>query len=159
MARTLEVIGERWTLLIVRDAFYGVRRFGDFVSHLNIPRAVLTERLKSLTENDVLQRVPGSGRRMEYELTAKGIALWPTVRSMLTWGSEYYAPKGPLRIFRHAADDGELDPIGRCASCGQLVGVEDTVATPGPGLPNRASADPVTEALSQPHRLLTPLRS
>jgi DNA-binding HxlR family transcriptional regulator len=62
LARTLEVVGERWTLLIVRDAFYGVRRFGDFAAHLGIPRAVLAERLKSLTAAGVLARVPAGGR-------------------------------------------------------------------------------------------------
>ena len=61
LARTLEVVGERWTLLIVRDAFYGVRRFGDFAAHLGIPRAVLAERLKSLTAAGVLARVPAWG--------------------------------------------------------------------------------------------------
>src|ERR1700753_299078 len=88
LARTLEVVGERWTLLIVRDAFFGVRRFGDFAAHLAIPRAVLAERLKSLTAAGVLARVPAQavpggahgadgrqrtgGGHPEYELTAKG---------------------------------------------------------------------------------------
>ena len=59
LARALEIVGERWTLLIVRDAFFGVRRFGDFAAHLRIPRAVLAERLKSLTAAGVLTRGTG----------------------------------------------------------------------------------------------------
>src|SRR5215467_11562352 len=85
LARTLEVVGERWTLLIVRDAFYGMRRFGDFAAQLGIPRAVLTNRLRSLVEAGVLDRDEDG-----YRLTAKGIALWPVVRAMMAWGDEYY---------------------------------------------------------------------
>src|SRR5438309_3622334 len=89
LARALEVVGERWTLLIVRDAFYGVRRFGDFAAHLSIPRAVLTERLMTLVAADVMQRVDGG-----YQLTAKGLSLWPVVRSLAAWGDQHYAPNG-----------------------------------------------------------------
>jgi DNA-binding HxlR family transcriptional regulator len=85
LARSLEIIGERWTLLIVRDAFWGVRRFGDFVDHLGIPRAVLTSRLKTLTAAGVMRRVAGE-RHLEYELTAKGTALWPAILSLMSWG-------------------------------------------------------------------------
>src|SRR5579871_2602495 len=104
VARALEVLGERWTLLIVRDAFYGVRRFGDFVAHLDIPRAVLSARLRTLVDEDVLVRVPGparAGGRDEYELTEKGRGLWPVVRELMTWGDTHYAPDGPLRLLRH----------------------------------------------------------
>ena len=87
LARALEVVGERWTLLIVRDAFFGVRRFGDFAAHLEIPRAVLTSRLTALVEADVLTLVPGAHGHDEYALTGKGLDLWPVVRSMLAWGT------------------------------------------------------------------------
>jgi DNA-binding HxlR family transcriptional regulator len=70
----LEIVGERWTLLIMRDAFYGVRRFSDFHSHLGIPKAVLAERLTFLVTEEVLTKVAG-----EYELTAKGRQLWPMI--------------------------------------------------------------------------------
>jgi DNA-binding HxlR family transcriptional regulator len=112
LSRSLEVVGERWTLLIVRDAFFGVRRFGDFVAHLQIPRAVLADRLKSLTATGVLARVPGAGRREEYELTGKGVSLWPVVRSLMTWGDDYYAPGGPRRVFLHAADGAPVETGG-----------------------------------------------
>ena len=95
MARSLEVIGERWTLLIVRDAFYGVRRFSDFRDHLDIPRAVLSERLNLLVEHGILARSAAASGRDEYALTEKGERLWPTMRSLMAWGNEYYMP-GPL---------------------------------------------------------------
>ncbi|MFD9489424.1 winged helix-turn-helix transcriptional regulator [Streptomyces sp. NPDC059991] len=159
LARSLEIVGERWTLLIVRDAFYGVRRFGDFAAHLGVPRAVLTDRLTTLTEADVLVRVPGSGRREVYELTPKGVSLWPVVRALTGWGDEHYAAGGPRRIFRHTADDAPIAADGRCTRCDTAVEVRDILVTPGPGLgPGGADDDPVTVALSRPHRLLHPLR-
>src|ERR1700754_3218714 len=94
ISRALEIVGERWTLLIVRDAFYGVRRFGEFVAQLGIPRAGLAARLRALVEEGILDRVPGSGpgRRDEYELTVKGVELWPVLRELMAWGDEFYAP-------------------------------------------------------------------
>jgi DNA-binding HxlR family transcriptional regulator len=159
LARTLEVVGERWTLLIVRDAFYGVRRFGDFAAHLGIPRAVLAERLKSLTTAGVLARVPGGGAHREYELTAKGTSLWPAVRALTAWGDEHYAPAGPRRLLWHAGDEAPVGADGRCTRCGAAVDVRDTVVAPGPGLdPAGPAQDAVGMALARPHRLLEPLR-
>src|SRR6202453_2192753 len=83
VARSLEVLGERWTLLIVRDAFFGVRRFGDFVTHLEIPRAVLTSRLAALVEAGVLAPEPRPHGHDEYALNGQGRDLWPVVRSLL----------------------------------------------------------------------------
>ena len=82
LARSLEIVGERWTLLIIRDAFYGVRRFSDFRDHLGIPRAVLTERLNFLVEQGVLERLTASSGRDEYALTDKGVRLWPAIWSL-----------------------------------------------------------------------------
>ncbi len=162
LARALEVVGERWTLLIVRDAFFGVRRFGDFAAHLQIPRAVLTDRLKSLTAAGVLTRGTGgeaSPVHPEYELTSKGLALWPVLRALTAWGDEFYAPAGPRRVLWHAADEAPIDAAGHCTRCGAAVGPADTVMAPGPGLAATAAAhDPVTVALGSPHRLLEPLR-
>jgi DNA-binding HxlR family transcriptional regulator len=160
VARALEIVGERWTLLIVRDAFNGVRRFGDFATHLEIPRAVLTNRLRALVEAQVLTRVPGPAGHDEYELTGKGIKLWPVVRDLMAWGDEYYSPRGPRRILRHSLDDGTLDDAGRCSECGATVDVADTVIAPGPGLKKkRRGDDPLAAAFTMPHQLLTPARS
>ncbi|MEV0094851.1 helix-turn-helix domain-containing protein [Streptomyces sp. NPDC050738] len=163
LSRSLEIIGERWTLLIVRDAFYGVHRFGDFAAHLDIPRAVLTDRLTALIEAGVMDRTPhpAGGRREVYVLTPKGISLWPSVRALSAWGDEHYAPPdGPRRIFRHAADDAPLTPDGRCTHCDKAVDVADILLTPGPGLAPLTpgdTEDPVSRALRTPHRLLEPL--
>ncbi|MEX0167978.1 winged helix-turn-helix transcriptional regulator [Streptomyces sp. LMG1-1-1.1] len=161
LARSMEIVGERWTLLILRDAFYGVRRFGEFAAHLTVPRAVLTDRLTTLTEAGVMERrpEPGTGRREVYALTPKGVALWPAVRALTAWGEEFYAADGgPRRVFRHAADEAPLTPEGRCTGCDRAVPVTDVLVTPGPGLaPPGPDADPVTAALARPHRLLHPL--
>lgn len=159
LARALEVVGERWTLLIVRDAFFGVRRFGDFAAHLGIPRAVLTSRLDALAEAGVLVAVPGAHGRDEYILTGKGLDLWPAVRALLAWGDEHYSAAGPRRVFRHAADGGDVAAGGTCTDCGAAVGVADLLVLPGPGLataPGRTDA--VSTALTAPHRLLGPIK-
>jgi DNA-binding HxlR family transcriptional regulator len=159
LARTLEIIGERWTLLIIRDAFWGVRRFADFADHLQIPRAVLTSRLKTLVAAGVMTKVAGE-RHLEYELTGKGAALWPAVLSLMSWGDDFYAPEGPRRLFQHAADGGHVDPSGRCEACGTPVPAVDTIIAPGPGLePPADDASWVTTALTRPHRVLEPLRA
>jgi DNA-binding HxlR family transcriptional regulator len=159
LARSLEVVGQRWTLLILRDAFYGVQRFDDFASHLKLPRAVLSERLKSLTAAGLVERVTGSTGRGEYRLSDKGTALWPAVRALLVWGDEYYAPEGPRRVFQHADDEAPLDESGRCTACGTAPAPRDTLVAPGSGLPAPSSDDDVvTAALARPHLLLTPVR-
>jgi DNA-binding HxlR family transcriptional regulator len=159
LARALEIVGERWTLLIVRDAFFGVRRFGDFVTHLGIPRAVLAERLSSLTTEGVLSGTSGAHGHTEYVLTSKGLTLWPVVHSLLAWGDEHYSDRGPRRVFRHAADGGLVDGGGMCGACGGTVPVQDLLVAPGPGLASSpAAADPVSLALTASHRLLEPVR-
>jgi DNA-binding HxlR family transcriptional regulator len=152
------VLGERWTLLIVRDAFFGVRRFGDFVAHLDIPRAVLTARLKALVKEGVLKRIPGESGRDEYGLTDKGTKLWPVVRDLMAWGDEFYSSAGPLRILRHDTDGGVLDRQGRCASCGELIEVAEITMEPGPGFGQAGwREDVVSRVIAQPRRLLEPV--
>lgn len=159
LARALEIVGERWTLLIVRDAFYGLRRFGDFALHLEIPRAVLTSRLRALVDEGVLERVPGAGGHDEYVLTQKGEQLWPVVRELMNWGDTHYSPRGPRRIFRHAKDGGRLDLHGACELCGVTVGPGDTTVTMGPGYEERPPTDaPALLAFQTEHRLLEPAR-
>jgi DNA-binding HxlR family transcriptional regulator len=157
IARALEIVGERWSLLIIRDAFFGVRRFSDFSAHLRIPRAVLTERLEFLTGEGVLDRTPGPGRRFEYELTEKGLGLWSVVRSLSEWGDVHYAPGGRRRLFTHAGCGGEPDSAKRCARCGETVPVAAMMMEPGPGLTTAPGADPVTAVLAESRPLLTPV--
>jgi DNA-binding HxlR family transcriptional regulator len=159
LSRALEIVGGRWTLLIVRDAFFGVRRFGDFAAHLGIPRAVLTERLGSLTSAGVLSGTAGAHGHTEYILTSKGLELWPAIRTLLTWGDEHYSERGPRRTFQHAADGGTVAADGTCAACSRAVPVQDLLVVPGPGLAARPAPDLVTTALAAPHRLLEPIRA
>ncbi|WP_225822845.1 winged helix-turn-helix transcriptional regulator [Streptomyces naphthomycinicus] len=159
IARALEVVGERWTLLVVRDAIYGVRRYNDFLVHLGIPRAVLSARLRTLTEEGILdkRRYQESPPRDEYVVTERGAALWPALRALGQWGREY-VDGSRLRIFRHADCGGDVEAYGTCAVCGTLVPVADVVMVPGPGL-DSAPADPVSRALLRPKRLLEPLET
>ncbi|WP_329338778.1 helix-turn-helix transcriptional regulator [Streptomyces sp. NBC_00663] len=159
IARALEIVGERWTLLVVRDALYGVRRYNDFLVHLGIPRAVLAARLHTLTEEGILEkrRYQESPPRDEYVITDRGIGLWPTLRSLGRWGREHHGDV-QLRWFRHVDCGTELGPYGECAACGTVVPVEDVLMEPGPGL-DRDPADPVSRALLKPKRLLQPLET
>ncbi|MFF3915033.1 winged helix-turn-helix transcriptional regulator [Streptomyces sp. NPDC001852] len=159
IARALEIVGERWTLLVVRDALYGVRRYNDFLVHLGIPRAVLAARLQTLTAEGILEkrRYQQSPPRDEYVVTERGIALWPTLRALGLWGREHFT-ETRLRDFRHADCGTELGPYGECPACGIVVPVGDVVMVPGPGL-DPDPADPVSKALLKPKRLLEPLET
>ena len=122
IARALEVIGERWTLLIVRDALYGVRRFSDFHAHLDVPKAVLSDRLSGLVEHGILERRPDldhAGRYL-YELTATGRELWPVLHALVVWADRNSFPNS--RLFRHAACGTELDDAADCPACGITPG-------------------------------------
>ncbi|HEY3996080.1 MAG TPA: helix-turn-helix domain-containing protein [Mycobacterium sp.] len=149
IARSLEIVGERWTLLIVRDAFYGARRFSDFHSHLGIPKAVLAERLTLLVEEGVLTKEAG-----EYQLTVKGKELWPLVWSMITWGNENYLERPSRRTYRHADCDGLIGSDRVCQRCGAVPAVSDLVAHPPRRPRGPARDDPVSLALRRPHRML-----
>lgn len=142
IARGLEVIGDRWTLLVVRDAFLGLRRFQEFEESLGVPKKVLTERLTRLVEEGILERRRYQERpeRFEYVLTDKGRGLWRVLAHLMMWGDEHYAGEnGPPRILRHRECGGRLDYSLRCKKCGAEIkdGREVNVA-PGPGL--RAAA-------------------
>jgi DNA-binding HxlR family transcriptional regulator len=158
LARALEVVGERWTLLIIRDAFYGVRRFNDLQAHLDIPKAVLSDRLSGLVENGILQRRPDpehAGRHV-YELTAAGRDLWPVLHALLVWGDRHRYPNS--RLFKHAACGTRLDAAGHCAACGQTPGPDSILMEPRRGR-STLRDDPVSAALRAPHRLLEPVET
>src|SRR3954462_7637079 len=96
VARALEVVGERWTLLVLRDAFLGVRRFDDFQRSLGVARNILQARLERLVDEGLLERQPYQERppRYEYRLTEKGIELWPAIVALMKWGDRYLFPDG-----------------------------------------------------------------
>jgi DNA-binding HxlR family transcriptional regulator len=152
IARSLEIVGERWTLLMVRDAFYGVRRFSDFRAHLGIPKAVLTERLSLLVDEGVFAK---SGRG-EYALTPKGLRLWPTIWSLLSWGNDNYVDTSNRRSYRHIDCGGLIGADRVCTMCGELPDVADLVLHP-PQRPRDRRDDAVSLVLRRPHRMLEPV--
>ena len=105
VAGTLAVVGEKWSLLVLREAFFGVRRFADFQRVLGAPKAVLSDRLATLVEQGVLARVPyqaeGARQRHEYRLTAKGRDLYPTLVALMQWGDTYLADGPPPLELQH----------------------------------------------------------
>jgi DNA-binding HxlR family transcriptional regulator len=149
IARSLEVIGERWTFLILRDAFYGVRRFSDFQAHLDVPKAVLSSRLASLVEAGILERRPDPdhGGRHLYELAPAGRELWPVLYALLVWGGRHRSPNS--RAFRHAACGSAVDDRGDCPFCRMIPAPEDIISERVPGRP-AVRDDAVTIALGTP---------
>lgn len=138
VARTASVIGDGWTVLVLRDLFNGVRRFDDLATHLGVARNVLTRRLAALTEAGVVVRVPyrepGARVRHEYRLTDAGRALRPVLLAMAGWGDVYRAgPDGPPVVVEHAGCGAPVHVEMRCAD-DHLVGLDGRVRTvPGPG--------------------------
>jgi DNA-binding HxlR family transcriptional regulator len=143
IARTLDVAGEPWSPLILRDVWVGIARFDDLQRDLGISRKVLTERLKWLVAQGVLERRQYSERppRFEYALTQKGYELCDVLLAISAWGDRWTAgDAGPPVLLRHRACGNETHAEIRCAACGEPLHAADVDVSPGPGLP--ASAGP-----------------
>ena len=132
-ARALEVVGERWTLLILRDAFLGVTRFDGFARKLGISENVLARRLDTLCDAGVLRRRPYQGRRCDYVLTDRGRGLFPVIVGLMAWGDEHLAPAGPPALLRHGSCGGPIAAGAHCERCGAAVGPDDVEWFWGPG--------------------------
>lgn len=145
VARTLEVVGERWTLLILRDAMMGVTRFETFQRRLGIAPNMLTKRLRALTDAGILERRPYSERpeRHEYALTERGRELFPVVMGLMRWGDAHLSPRGAPALVRHAGCEGEVDGRGVCGACGAAVGVDEVTWHYGPGSRRGSGPRPV----------------
>ncbi len=141
VARSLELVGERWTLLIVREAFLGTRRFDDFQKRLGVARNVLQVRLERLVEAGILRREPYQERppRYEYRLSAKGVDLWPVIVALLKWGDRHAAPRGPPMILEHKDCGGEVDDRRRCTRCGADLQAWDVLGRQAAGALGGAS--------------------
>jgi DNA-binding HxlR family transcriptional regulator len=133
IARALELVGERWTLLIIRDAFLGRRRFDEFQDSLGIARNVLTDRLNRLVEEGILERAAYSERppRHEYRLTKKGQDLSVPVLALMQWGDRHLSPKPP-RIARRLSDRSRIR-AALVARDGSVVDPAEVEVVPGPG--------------------------
>ena len=144
LARTLEIVGERWTLLILRDVFLGVRRFDDFQERLDVSRTVLAGRLQRLVEEGILSRDRYQERpdRYEYTLTQKGRDLWPALNALRAWGDVYETPNGAPRLFVHEPCGTPIEAVAYCriARRSSLSRTSSRVAAPDIALLPEASA-------------------
>ena len=136
VARSVAVIGDRWTLMVLRDCFLGVRRFEAFQARLGISRSIVTERLNLLVAEGVLGRRPYQDRpvRHEYRLTDKGLALHPVIMAMVHWGDAHLAGEaGPPVLHRHLSCGCQFDPVMVCSECREEVTPRQVQVLVGPG--------------------------
>ncbi len=143
LARTVAVIGDRWTLLILRECFLRTRRFDAFQDALGITRHLLSERLKKLVRHGVLRRVPyqQAPKRYEYILTPKGLDLYPVMMSIVNWGNLHMLDsRGRPMLHEHKACGHMFDPVMVCSECGEPVGAKDVDVHPGPGARGRRAS-------------------
>ena len=133
IARALEVVGDRWTMLVIRDAFQGVRRFDDFQERLGVARNVLSDRLSRLVDEGILEKrlYQERPRRFEYRLTPKGIDLFPALISLMKWGDRHAPdPGGPPMVVLHKGCGGKVDERLLCDRCGEPVTALNSEARP-----------------------------
>ena len=135
VARSVAVIGDRWTLMLLRDCFLGVRRFEDFQERLGITRPILASRLKKLVDEFVLVKVPYQQRprRYEYRLTQKGLDLYAIVMAIVHWGDVHMAgKKGRPLLHTHDLCGKDFDPVMVCSECGEPLMARQVHVRPGP---------------------------
>jgi DNA-binding HxlR family transcriptional regulator len=138
LGRAMAILGEKWTILVLREIFMGVRRFDDMRLHTRIPRQVLTNRLATLVDQDLLRREPyqdpGSRVRDEYRLTEKGLDLYPVLVALCDWGDRYLAdPDGPPMVATHRDCGQPVHVELRCES-GHTPAPRAVIPRPGPGV-------------------------
>jgi DNA-binding HxlR family transcriptional regulator len=143
--RALQVLGDRWSFVVLREVFNGIRRFADMRTRTAIPRQVLSDRLGRLVEEGLLRREPyreaGQRLRAEYRLTRKGLDLYPVLVALNEWGSAYYADAdGSPLSFRHRGCGAEVATVLRCADGHDVADPREVVPAPGPGAHRRAAS-------------------
>lgn len=134
----MDLLGDQWTLLVLREAYSGVRRFDRFQAELGIARNTLTERLDRLTGAGLLDRVRYQDRpaRYEYPLTEMGRDFFPVIAAIIRWGDQWLADDdGPPRLLRHADCGEHTTAEVNCVHCGGAMSAETIVMEPGPGMP------------------------
>ena len=140
LAQSLEVVGDRWSLLIIRDASFGIRRFDEFQSSLGIARNVLTDRLKKLTIEGILEKSPDGRGRYDYLLSQKGRDLQPVLLSLTHWGDKYEPhPDGKRLIFTDRETGKPIQKMGVRSASGKLLKYNEIRANRGPALKNDKS--------------------
>jgi len=137
VARALSILGDRWTLLIMRDCFFGIKRFDRFQTSLGISRHRLSDRLGKLVEHEVLRKVPyqQSPVRYEYRLTRKGVELYPVLMTLTKWGDTWLAGEdGPPITYHHKACSHQMTVDLCCSECGDIIDPKQVIPQAGPGL-------------------------
>lgn len=155
LARSLEVVGDWWTLLIVRDVAMGVNRFDEIVEDLGISRNLLATRLEDLERNGVVQRRQYHERppRFEYTLTKVGAELIPILIALNDWGDRWFTPPGgPPVHFEHVTCGHTISPTVSCSDCGEVIRARDVLPRPGPGSRSAPGTRLVPERLQQRNR-------
>jgi DNA-binding HxlR family transcriptional regulator len=138
VARAVDILGDWWTPLVLRECFLGVRRFEDFQRRLGIGRNVLTQRLHRLVDEGMLDRRPYQDRpaRHEYVLTDKGRDFFPVIAAIMRWGDTWLAgDDGPPVVLHHRACDHDMQADVVCSHCGGSLAAPDVIGRPGPGFP------------------------
>ncbi|MBI4941334.1 MAG: helix-turn-helix transcriptional regulator [Actinobacteria bacterium] len=143
--RAVEEIGDKWSLIVIREIFQGVRRFDDLTVRTAIPRQVLTSRLRGLVDAGILRRVPyrepGQRARSEYRLTQKGLDLYPVLIAFQAWGNRYLVdPDGPPIEFEHRGCGEPVELVVRCAGGHEVAQARDVAGRLGPGARRRSAS-------------------
>jgi DNA-binding HxlR family transcriptional regulator len=131
-----ELLGDRWTFLILREAFFGTQRFNEFANNLGLSRNILSSRLKTLVAKGIFELRPygPAETRNEYRLAQPGRDIFPIVVALLQWGDKYLmGPEGPSIILKHTRCGEDADPQLVCGSCGEPIELGEILPTPGPG--------------------------
>ena len=155
VARTVAVIGDRWTLLILRECFLRIRRFDQFQASLGITRHLLADRLKKLVRFGVLRRIPyqESPKRYEYILTQKGLDLYPIIMSIVHWGNIHMVDsRGRPMLHEHKNCGKMFDPVMVCSECGEPLAAKAVHVHPGPGARQSSPAHAKAQEESQERR-------
>lgn len=137
IARSVAILGDRWTMLILRDAFAGLRRFDQFQESLGISRTIVTDRLNLLVEEGVLEKrlYQQHPPRNEYRLTSKGLDLYPVLLAIFDWGRQHYPIEAGLPVIHtHKSCGHDFAPVTTCSHCGEHVTAHNVNARRGPGL-------------------------
>lgn len=142
IARSLEAVGERWTLLVVRELLRRPHRFAELKGRLGIATNVLTIRLDKLVNDGIVEKVPYTEARdwNDYRLTRKGKDLFPVISALMAWGDKYEAPDGPPVIFRHECGHSAGHKLV-CAHCGERVSPRAVRVVAGPGATDETIPD------------------
>jgi DNA-binding HxlR family transcriptional regulator len=138
IARSVDVLGDHWNLLLIRQACLGTRRFDGFQRELGIGRNILTQRLNRLVDEGLLRRVEyqSSPPRHEYRLTPKGREVFPILAAMAAWGDRWLTgPEGTPLVLHHTACDHDMHAVVVCSECSEPLEVRDVRAERGPGYP------------------------